>query len=355
MKRLSLLLVVFVSYALAQEEQSKMRTWTSNVGTKIEAELVSTTGKYVTLKTEAGRTLKVALNKLSASDRSFIQGIPPAVKSPEEGAYPGSKVHPRSKEEMKLAMMEMRKHADEQSAFTEEERNACYYLNVYRYLAGLYHETELDRSLCDAAVKAATGCEELGKLDHDVNPEAGKCNLSGHGSIPDSIHGYMNDSGASNREHRAHRAWCLSPKLGKLGVGVGENERFCAMWTMDRSASSRMKSEFFAYPCPGYFPVSYLNENTAWTVYFPGAEMPAKGEIEVEVYEVSNAPEKILRHGDVPEGGRALDVNYVSLSKWVTPCVNFEPSATIKKGKKYWVSIKGGAFKAAYFVEFLSL
>ena len=65
------------------------------------------------------------------------------------------------------------------------------------------------------------------------------------------------------------------------------------MWTMDRSASSRMKSEFFAYPCPGYFPVSYLNENTAWTVYFPGAEMPAKGEIEVEVYEVSNAPEKI--------------------------------------------------------------
>ena len=62
---LPLLIVMSMSFSVAQDAKSELRTWTSSIGTKIEAELASTTGEQVTLNTKAGRTLKVPLNKLS--------------------------------------------------------------------------------------------------------------------------------------------------------------------------------------------------------------------------------------------------------------------------------------------------
>ena len=72
MRLLLLLLVLGTSCVVAQESKSKLRTWTSSIGTKIEAELVSSTGEQVTLKTKAGRTLQVPLKKLSKADQEFI-------------------------------------------------------------------------------------------------------------------------------------------------------------------------------------------------------------------------------------------------------------------------------------------
>ena len=69
---LLLLLVLGTPCVVAQEGKSKLRTWTSSIGTKIEAELVSTAGEQVTLKTKAGKTLQVPLNKLSKADQEFI-------------------------------------------------------------------------------------------------------------------------------------------------------------------------------------------------------------------------------------------------------------------------------------------
>ena len=59
---------------------AELRTWTSIVGTKVEAELVSLTGNQVTLKTKAGKTLKLPLNKLSKADQEFLK----AKSSPKE-------------------------------------------------------------------------------------------------------------------------------------------------------------------------------------------------------------------------------------------------------------------------------
>ena len=72
MRLLLLLLVLGTPCVVAQESKSKLRTWTSSIGTKIEAELVSSTGEQVTLKTKAGRTLQVPLKKLSKADQEFI-------------------------------------------------------------------------------------------------------------------------------------------------------------------------------------------------------------------------------------------------------------------------------------------
>ena len=58
-----ILIIFFI--VLGSVCNAELRTWTSIVGTKVEAELVSLTGNQVTLKTKAGKTLKLPLNKLS--------------------------------------------------------------------------------------------------------------------------------------------------------------------------------------------------------------------------------------------------------------------------------------------------
>jgi antitoxin component YwqK of YwqJK toxin-antitoxin module len=71
---LPLLIVLGISFSAAQDAKSELRTWTSIIGTKVEAELVSLTGNQVTLKTKAGKTLKLPLNKLSKADQDFLKG-----------------------------------------------------------------------------------------------------------------------------------------------------------------------------------------------------------------------------------------------------------------------------------------
>ena len=73
-------LIPLLTFCLVAICNAELRTWTSIVGTKVEAELVSLTGNQVTLKTKAGKTLKLPLNKLSKADQEFLK----AKSSPKE-------------------------------------------------------------------------------------------------------------------------------------------------------------------------------------------------------------------------------------------------------------------------------
>ena len=73
-------LIPLLVFCLVTICNAELRTWTSIVGTKVEAELVSLTGNQVTLKTKAGKTLKLPLNKLSKADQEFLT----AKSSPKE-------------------------------------------------------------------------------------------------------------------------------------------------------------------------------------------------------------------------------------------------------------------------------
>ena len=73
-------LIPLLAFCLVAICNAELRTWTSIVGTKVEAELVSLTGNQVTLKTKAGKTLKLPLNKLSKADQEFLK----AKSSPKE-------------------------------------------------------------------------------------------------------------------------------------------------------------------------------------------------------------------------------------------------------------------------------
>ena len=74
------LLAISLPLLLGSVCNAELRTWTSTVGTKVEAELVSLTGNQVTLKTKAGKTIKLPINKLSKADQEFLT----AKSSPKE-------------------------------------------------------------------------------------------------------------------------------------------------------------------------------------------------------------------------------------------------------------------------------
>jgi hypothetical protein len=90
-----ILLLFFI--VLGSVCHAELRTWTSIVGTKVEAELVSLTGNQVTLKTKAGKTLKLPLNKLSKADQEFLT----AKSSPKEPTKEETPVNPNLKYEVK--------------------------------------------------------------------------------------------------------------------------------------------------------------------------------------------------------------------------------------------------------------
>ena len=73
-------LIPLLVFCLVTICNAELRTWKSIVGTKVEAELVSLTGNQVTLKTKAGKTLKLPLKKLSKADQEFLK----AKSSPKE-------------------------------------------------------------------------------------------------------------------------------------------------------------------------------------------------------------------------------------------------------------------------------
>lgn len=59
--------------ALAENE---MRTWTSSVGSTLEASLIDFDGSTVELKTADGRTIRLKLSQLSTEDQDFLSEIP---------------------------------------------------------------------------------------------------------------------------------------------------------------------------------------------------------------------------------------------------------------------------------------
>ena len=92
-----LVLLVSLPLLLGSVCNAELRTWTSIVGTKVEAELVSLTGNQVTLKTKAGKTIKLPINKLSKADQEFLT----AKSFPKKPTKEETPVNPNLKYEVK--------------------------------------------------------------------------------------------------------------------------------------------------------------------------------------------------------------------------------------------------------------
>ena len=332
--------------------QGQFKDLFSSDGDLIQARVLQVKGGKVSLIRKAdGRKFTVALERFDKKTRSMLESGE-VFTTDDVGNPTNRKLYPRNRSDIAAALDTINSAAQSQADFPGEHRQALASLNTYRYLCGLPHRVALDVGLCESARKAAAGCAAIGRLSHAANAEAGQCNLHSGIGLADSIHGYMNDNGASNRSDRAHRQWCLSPRLGKFGIG--KEGQFSAMWTMDKSGPKpRYSDDFFAYPSRGFFPVKFLNPATAWSVYFPGGTLPPKGQIVLKVFKLNKALEKAPSGTKPPANSTELEIKYLSTSQWVMPCINFEPAAEVAPGKRYWVSVQAGDSRAGYLVEFV--
>ena len=80
-----LLIVMSMSFSVAQDAKSELRTWTAVNGKEVEAEFVSNEKGVVKLKLKSGKAFEVPLNKLSKADQDFlIASSSPAGPVPEK-------------------------------------------------------------------------------------------------------------------------------------------------------------------------------------------------------------------------------------------------------------------------------
>ena len=184
-------------------------------------------------------------------------------------------------------------------------------LQVYRFLCGLKYDLELHRPFNELAQHAALVCAANRKMSHsprrppgmaaDVfalcSKGAGSSNLhQQQASLLSAINGFMADEDASNIAATGHRAWCLNPQMRR--TGLGECDRYQAMYAFDNSRSARGKTiDTIFFPSRGYYPVEYFGWNWPWSVTFPTGKysVPKKSELKVEVWQLDNELLKVVK------------------------------------------------------------
>lgn len=217
-------------------------------------------------------------------------------------------------------------------------------LNAFRFLCGVPSQVTLDGAYVSAADEAARACEKAGRLAHDLGGNTDKCNLHGApgtaGLYTDSIRGYLWDGGENNREKRGHRWWCLSPQLGRTGLGRAGG--FQAMYVFDKSGPKPVQS--WACPGKGWYPLDHL-PGESWSLYLLKNAPPA-GQLKVRMWRLNGSPERALKNPEAPEGKPVVIKAVFSFAN----AINFEPEIEPKKDT-YFIKVEGPGVSEAYLVD----
>ena len=256
-------------------------------------------------------------------------------------------------------------------------------LMAYRCLCGLpYRDMVLDwtyiahtEAACDVLTIRNKGLshnpENPGMPDEDFRLGAKGCgnsnlhfgsNGAGTPNMTAAVHGFMDDSDASNIDRVGHRRWCLNPTMLKTGFG-SMNGNYCAMWSLDSSRTDVPDYNFVAFPPRGLTPASVFHDHVAWSVSLNPAkyQKPDPERVKVQVQPVVFQPHRSL----LQKSEQPLPLNYthVSLDGFGIPyCIIFRPANfhTIA-GSSYWVEISGlnktggEETQIGYLVSFMSL
>ncbi len=227
-------------------------------------------------------------------------------------------------------------------------------LVAYRWLCGAPHEgLRLDPELNRLATLGAKLCAAIGHLDHTPDnpgwPEeeyrdgykgTSHSNLATVAGLRRSVHMYMDDSDPSNIDRLGHRRWCLSPGLGR--VGLGHWGGFSAMYVMAGGGKGVAKGPV-AYPPPGYVPVEYFGERYAWSIDTGRAVSPDELTITVRPLDAQFVPQDPLPLDYLGRNGSMLI---------------FRPAGVVvENGRAYLLEIDGltGKKRFGYLVEFFEL
>lgn len=159
-------------------------------------------------------------------------------------------------------------------------------INWFRAMAGVPAHVQLDATFNRKAQQAALVMAANNNLSHyppsswtcnnaEATEAAGSANIALGQAGPDSIAGYIEDSG-SNNTAVGHRRWILYPQTQTMGTGdvTGSgNSNANALWVFDnRFGADRptVRDDFVAWPPPGYVP--YTTVYPRWSFSYPNAD-----------------------------------------------------------------------------------
>lgn len=253
-------------------------------------------------------------------------------------------LYPRTKESINKTIAAIQ--AKKGSGNLAEAQEAVNALNVYRYLCGVPFSVKVNASMCAQAQSAADACAAKGTLSHSLGAYTDQCNLAAaSGNLPmvDTVHIYMDDAGANNREVRGHRQHCL--KYGLTSTGFGKQKGFGAMRVMLGGGAKMPKMKRgWSYPGNGFYPAAWMKGN-GWSYYAPAGVSMKKAN--VAMWKLAQPPTKAPTPSELQQ---AQKISIGSVFKHDGQIV-FEPGIQTPEGI-YWVEIKAGNFSDKYVVEF---
>ncbi len=166
------------------------------------------------------------------------------------------------------------------AAFKDDVRRR---INFYRALAGLpgditFNATKSQKDQAAALMMAANNTlshtPTASWLYYSANGKeaAGKSNLALGTCGPESVNGYMSDTGDGN-EWVGHRRWLLYSLAKEMGTGdvpaSGSYRPANAVWVLGDYKTSAT-ARFTAWPNEGYVPVTLVPAR--WSLSYPGAD-----------------------------------------------------------------------------------
>lgn len=366
----ALLILGWINPACGEE---RSRTLTNREGVQIQAVVLSVANGQVKIRKKDGNVTTFPIDRLCDEDQRMLRALEGKGELAPSGSTATSqpatttlhrRVYPRTLEEIKAECVNIRAAAQALSGFTDEEKSALAELNISRLLCGVPATVQLSRKLCEGAATASESCAKLGQLSHDASPEAKACNLhQGNGTtFPEAVFGFIEDPGDNNRALRGHRFWCLHPELAMTGFGRDATSQYLGMWVIKGSGPAgggtqrkKRRNDLSTWPGQGFFPASRMNGD-AWSIY-PN-EPVSNDKLEIRVFELPKRLDRPLAASATPEGGKPINIGFIQASAPPGPGVGgnivFEPEVEIKAGKIYWVSMKAGAFRLCYCVEFVA-
>ncbi|MCP5537358.1 MAG: hypothetical protein H7A51_14140 [Akkermansiaceae bacterium] len=331
----------------ASVQAVEWHTFTDTKGRQLVAQVVAVYGETAEVKLKRNfSTVTLRFSQLCEADRVYLKNWNEGKREPGEEEDSGEadtavdKFHPRSKSDIKATMKKISSRKAP-AGIDKAQQDAVNELNIYRYLCGVDYDVVADADCIKWAQEAAEICHKNRKIKHDQGAHTDKCNLSaGLPTVAGTVKQYITDAGANNRVARGHRMWCLHPGMGK--TGFGKKDKYSAMYVYD-GFGRKKPSSGWSYPGKGFFPVDRLHKES-WT-YFHTEKLPK--DLEVEVYKLSNAPDKpYSKNDEIP--GNQLPTEFI---KVLGARVNFEPKKdTVGRGI-YWVRIKGEGFQTGYLVD----
>ncbi len=243
-------------------------------------------------------------------------------------------------------------------------------LQAYRYLCDVPYDVTLNREYAELCTAASRLLEIVGHLDHfPARPEgcpdslyipgcAGLANgnlhthsaRTGEALIMGGVDMWIWDSDRpKNITEVGHRRQSLNPRMREVAYGARGN--FTVMYSHDTGRDGHAR-DFVAYPSRGYFPISYLMKEAAWSCAFDGDRYHMADDAKVVV---CYADDK-YRKGEVVELHDVTVENKKGFAEG--SALIFRPDVIVSAGARYWVTITGvtdlagKAVPVEYLVEF---